>query len=321
MVTKAGCFIFIILISNLAYSQSRPRSAARGSSKSENGPTSSYSSLGKQGSAMSDDMYAPKTGGSNLIFNFILPIGNIDSTSSGGSKATYSGYFTTLEYGYGYSEKVSYYINVSQANYTTTYNTTPETYSKINGMHDGAIGVKGINNNAGSFFYYDVNYNSSITNPIKSDAATGVRTGGSIRPTINIKLGGGFPLASLTLGAKLTYSLYQEGKAVTTLTPFPSLTTTYKSGSGSAWKAFLQSNTSWKFGISYEDVTVDTYNIEVLGVTVSNPSATGQLYSLYTLTSLGASTEMMLKLEKPSQKGSSSSYNAYNMILQFRFLF
>lgn len=312
-----GFFVALFIIQT-AFSQSRPGTASEGSSK----PRVSSMVRNPGSGLMTNEIYAPKAGMTNILLSLALPNGSIDVTSPvGATKQTLSGSEVGLEVGYGFSENFSGYVSFTNVDRKSTYNTTPESFNKIVGLGDNIIGFKGNINNTTSWLHYDLSYASSNKKPITAESTTGEITAGSIRPSINAKVAVGVPGPSFTFGGKLIYSAYQEGTYNSTTSGVIITPQTHKTGNGSAWQIFLQSNTSWKYGLSYAETKIDQYD----GIQSGVPGVFAANYillpSIYLVAPLAPTAEFILSLYKPTATSSPGSQSYYVGLAQFRFSF
>lgn len=313
-------FYFIILVylsSQVSHSQLLHRPGKNPFTTKRNSSVNGFSETG----LLTNEIYIPSSGLTSLLISLGLPTGTIDSTSSGGSVETKSGTETTFELNHGLTDKFSIYASFTNLDRRSAFSTVPETSANSNGLGDNIIGVKGIFDKTTNWVYYDLSFVFANKKPINTETTTGSVSPGSIRPAYNLKFGFGLPSDLFTFGINYTFNLYQAGESSTSTAGVLTTSTSHNSGAGFAWQVFIQSNTTWRYGLSYKETRADSYERTTAGVASTNNASTIILPAIYLLTPMGPAADFIFTIYKPMTKNSSAQQNFYLGTAQLRLLF
>lgn len=244
------------------------------------------------------DMYAP----TRASFDFGAGLGlNLGSYEAGPVKTDTSGFGLGFELAYGIMDNLAVY---GEQGYWAYENKTGPATSKQNGLTNTTVGVKGIYGFDNMFAYYDASYTTALLGKAKTDAAF------AVRPVLSLTGGFGADIQAFGLGAMLGFDMYQDGD-------FDNGTTTvkYKSGSGMRYKVYGQYQPSWKVGLSYENVSIDSHDVGPINVAKSE----GNIISVYGIIPINAESNILASLNKPSTTSPSGTTNS-NYTLEAKYL-
>ncbi len=270
---------------------------------------------------------APLARQTELIFGLALPVGNTDGTPAG-VKSTLSGFALKASYAYGIADFVSVYAAQEYSDLSADVKNpsslvTPSFKVKSAGISDTTVGVKGVINFEKTHLYYDGSYVFGIADKPKSETSgtTVTESAVSTRPKIVLTGGGGFPIGYTSIGALLTYTLFQDGEIETSVSGVKT-SQKNKSGTGLAWKVYGQLEMGWKAGLSYEEYKTDEYNVVTSGVSTITKDSTDVRISAYGIVPFGSANEFMIEVSKLDNKeATTTKYNLYNIFLTYRKIF
>lgn len=256
--------------------------------------------------ARTTDMFAPKMGSSEFLAGILLPTGKDEK---GATSSKYSGIALVAEYGYGFSDFASFYI---QQGYTSV-EVAPATGSstKTKGLGDTKIGVKAVVDFAPAFLYYDVSYQMALLEKPKRDSS-GDLTAGSARPQFIVQVGAGTSYEVIGFGAKLNYNLYQDGDF-----DVPGGTLKFKSGTGAGWKIYAQYQASFKLGLSYSEQVSNSFDIN----TTTQDKSFSRTYGIYSIIPLEPTSEIFIEVTNPQGSDSAYTYGQYVVAASYRATF
>ncbi len=279
--------------------------------------TTSAFAAGAGSESVTTDVYAPKAGGSEFLAGILLLSGKIEKSPI---SSTVSGFGLSLQYSYGFSDILAFYGQQGYSNYE--FNTDPGSIKdKTVGIGDTKIGVKGLLDFGQNYFYYDVGYNSALLAKSKSNSTNNESTAVSTRPALELQGGVGGNFNSLGLGALLGYKLYQDGDKENE-SAAGSVTTKYKSGTGSSWKLYAQYQANFKLGLAYQESTTDSYDTVTSGLTSSTSKSETKILSVYGILPVAAGSEVLFQLLKPEPKDTAgSTYSLYYLSAAYRLTF
>jgi hypothetical protein len=266
--------------------------------------------------AKTTDMYAPKGGGSEFLAGILIPTGKVEQ---GASTTTRSGFLLNFQYAYGFSDVLGLYVNQGYASIEDSVS-PGSSKTKVLGLTSTAIGVKGLIDQGQLFFYYSAGYELGLFGKPKNDIGSGELTAINNRPALKLQGGIGANFGIVGAGGMLGFDMYQDGDADTEASGVTT-TTKHKAGSGSNVKIYVQYQAASKFGFSYAEQTVDSYDTVTSNVTTSTTKTENKILALYTILPLNPASELFFEISKPEPKTTSATYSILNLSAVYRMTF